>query len=205
MQARIDRVAGTVNTWIIGDDEGVIVIDPGESAEAVLSVVDDREIDFVICTHGHRRHVAAAFEIAERDGAQVALHPADRISWRETHHGTEPDIALEDEGKFQIADVTLEVIYAPGHTPGSICLYCEELGALFTGDVVSSGGPVPHEGFFDDFPRQLSSIGAAVLTLDGQTRILAGHGEEFKVADAERRFDSWVSAGPEELIDKAAE
>ncbi len=29
MQARIDRVAGPVNTWIIGDDDEVIVIDPG--------------------------------------------------------------------------------------------------------------------------------------------------------------------------------
>ena len=31
MDARIDRVTGAVNTWIIGDDEEVIVIDPGES------------------------------------------------------------------------------------------------------------------------------------------------------------------------------
>ncbi|HUZ53577.1 MAG TPA: MBL fold metallo-hydrolase [Streptosporangiaceae bacterium] len=205
MQARIDRVAGTVNTWIIGDDDDVIVIDPGESADAVLNVVGEREVLAVICTHGHARHVAAAFDVANRDEAPVALHNADRLAWREAHSGTEPDIQMEDGGIFDVADVTLEVIHAPGHSPGSSCLFCEELGVLFSGDVVSSGGPVPHEGFFEDFPRQLSSIGAAVLTLDAQTRILAGHGEEFTVAGAERRFDSWVSAGPEGLIDKPAE
>lgn len=205
MQARIERVAGSVNTWIVGDDDGVIVIDPGESAEAVLDVVGDREIDFVICTHGHRRHIAAAFEVAKHDGAQVALHPGDRVAWRETHHQEQPDIVLEDEGKFAIADVTLEVIHAPGHSLGSVCLYSEELGVLFSGDVVSSSGPVPHEGTFEDFPRQLSSIGAAVLTLDGGTRILAGHGEETTVAVVERRFDSWVSAGPEGLIGEQAD
>jgi len=205
MQARIDRVAGPVNTWVIGDDDEVIVIDPGESAEAVMNVVGQREVLAVICTHGHVRHVAAAKDVASRDEAPVALHGADRLAWREANPGTEPDIQIEQGGIFEVADVTLEVIHAPGHSPGSVVLYCEELGALFAGDVVSGGGPVPHDGSFDDFPSQLSSIGAHVLTLDGDTRILAGHGEEFTVALAERRFDSWVSAGPEGLIDEPAD
>jgi len=200
MDARIDRVTGAVNTWIIGDDDGVIVIDPGESADAVFDVVGDREIDFVICTHGHPRHVGAAFDVAKRDGAQVALHPADRLAWRESHQRAEPDIALEDEGRFEIADVTLEVVHAPGHSPGSVCLYCEELGVLFSGDVVTERGPVPHEGYFTDFSRQIDAIGARVLTLGDDVRILPGHGDEFTVATAERRFDSWVSAGPDDLI-----
>lgn len=202
MQARIDRVTGAVNTWIIGDDDEVIVIDPGESADAVMPVIGQREVLAVICTHGHARHVAAAFDVASRDDAPVALHNADRLAWREAHPGTEPDLVMEEGGIFEVADVSLEVIHAPGHSPGSICLYCEELGVLFSGDVVSGGGPVPHQGYFDDFPRQLSSIGASILTLDGDTRILAGHGDETTVAVAERRFDSWVSAGPEGLIDE---
>jgi glyoxylase-like metal-dependent hydrolase (beta-lactamase superfamily II) len=202
MRPKIDRVTGAVNTWIIGDDAEVIVIDPGESADAVMAVVGQREVLAVICTHGHARHVAAAFDVAGRDEAQVALHRADRLVWREAQPGKEPDIFMEEGGIFQVAGVTLEVIHTPGHSPGSICLYCDELGVLFSGDAVSGGGPVPHQGYFDDFPRQVSSIGASVLTLDGDTRILAGHGEESTVALAERRFDSWVSAGPEGLIDE---
>ena len=205
MQAKIDRVAGSVNSWVIGDDDEVIVIDPGESADAVLSVVGQREVLAVICTHGHARHVAAAFDVANRDEAPVALHSADRLSWREAHHGAEPDIPMEDGGIFEVADVTLEVIHAPGHSPGSVCLYCEELGVLFAGDVLGGGGPLPHEGEFSDFSRQLSSIGASVLTLEGETRVLTGHGEEFTVSEAERRFDSWVAAGPDGLIDEPAD
>ena len=82
MQARIDRVAGTVNTWVVGDDDDVIVIDPGESAGAVMNVVGEREVLAVICTHGHARHVAAAFEVARRDEAPVALHVADLVAER---------------------------------------------------------------------------------------------------------------------------
>jgi len=205
MQARIDRVGGAVNTWVIGDDDEAIVIDPGESAEAVMNTVGQRDVLAVICTHGHARHVAAAFDVARRDEAPVALHAADKLSWREAHKSTEPDIQMEQGGIFEVAGVTLEVIHAAGHSPGSVALYCDELGVLFAGDIVSGGGPVPHDGYFDDFPGQLSAIGAHVLTLDGDTRILAGHGEELTVAMAERRFDSWVSAGPEGLIGEQAE
>ncbi len=65
MEARIEGVTGAANTWVVGDDEEVIVIDPGTDAEAVLKTVGEREILAVICTHGHAGHVTAAVEVAE--------------------------------------------------------------------------------------------------------------------------------------------
>jgi glyoxylase-like metal-dependent hydrolase (beta-lactamase superfamily II) len=196
MEARIERTGTTVNTWIIGDDEEVIVVDPGRDAEPVLATVGDREVIAVICTHGHPGHAAAAVEVAARDEAPVAVHPKDRVYWREAHPDDDPDIEMEEGGVFEVADVALEVIHAPGHTPGSVCLYSEDLRAVFVGDVLSAAGPVPHDNDFPDFARQLSSIGEQVLTLPGQTRVLTGHGDELTVTAAEKRFDSWVTAGP---------
>lgn len=205
MRARIDRVERKVNTWIVGDDEEVIIIDPGDDAGPVLAAVGDREVLAVICTHGHARHVGAAFEVAKRDDAPVAVHAADLLAWREAQPAADPDIEMEDGGTFEVADVRLEVIDAPGHSPGSACLYCEELGVLFTGDVISAAGPVPHDGAFPDFARQLSAIGGTVLTLDADTQIMPGHGEKFTVSIAERRFDTWVAAGPEGLMQESDE
>src|ERR1700758_4319651 len=108
MRARIDRVARTVNTWIVGDDEEVIVIDPGDDAASVLELVGDREILAVICTHGHARHVAAAVDVADRDDAPVALHRSDRLLWRSVHEDL-PEIEMADGGLFDVADVQLEV------------------------------------------------------------------------------------------------
>lgn len=196
MEARIEQVAEAVNTWIIGDEDEVIIIDPGGDAQAVRDKVGDRAVLAVICTHGHAAHTAAALEVAADDEAPVALHPADRVSWREVH-SDDPEIEMEDGGIFEVADVALEVMHAPGHSPGSVCLYCEDLEVVFTGDVLAASGPVPHEDSFPDFSRQLSSIGAAVLTLPSETRVLPGHGAELTVAAAEKRFDSWVSAGPD--------
>ncbi len=203
MEARIEQVtspgrdgAPDGNTWIVGDDEDVIVIDPGTDAGSVLDAVGEREVLAVICTHGHASHVAAAAEVADRDEAPIALHPRDLLQWRNAKAGDDPEIGMEDGGIFEVADVSLEVIHAPGHTPGSVCLYSEELGAVFSGDVLLARGPVPHEGEFPDFPAQLSAIGEHLLTLDAATRVLPGHGEESTVAAATKRFDSWVTAGP---------
>src|SRR5947207_2392597 len=102
MAARIDQVVTAgVNTWTIGD--------AGTDAEAVLAAAGEREILAVICTHGHAGHATAAFEVAERDEAPVAVHNADRLSWREVHGRHDPDIEIEDGGVFEVADVTLEV------------------------------------------------------------------------------------------------
>jgi glyoxylase-like metal-dependent hydrolase (beta-lactamase superfamily II) len=205
MEARIERTGTTVNSWVVGDDEEVIVVDPGDDAASVLALVGDREVLAVICPHGHAAHTAAALEVAARDEAPVALHPSDRVYWREAHPKDNPDIDMEDGGIFEVADVSLEVLLAPGHTPGSVCIYSEDLHAVFAGDVLSANGPVPHDGEFPDFARQLSSIGGHVLTLPGDTRVLPGHGDEFTVAVAEKRFDSWVTAGPSSLAEDAGE
>ncbi len=196
MEARIDQVTSAVNTWIVGDDEEVIVVDPGTDADAVLGAVGDREVIAVICTHGHAGHSSAALEVAERDEAPVALHPADRLSWREVHGKTDPEIEMEDGGIFEVAGVALEVIHAPGHSAGSVCLYCEDLDVVMCGDVLAADGLVTSEDGFSNFASQLSSIGEHVLTLPGTTRVLPGHGKEFTVAIAEKSFDSWIAAGP---------
>ncbi len=200
MEARVKRVAaaGTAagNAWVIGDDEEVVVVDPGEDAGAVLAAVGDREILAVICTHGHEGHVAAAPEVAARDDAPVALHPKDLLSWREVHGDCDPEIEMEDAGSFEVAGVTLEVLHTPGHTPGSVSIYCDDLGMVLSGDALLADGPCPHAGEFPDFAGQLSAIGSELLTLPGSTRVLPGHGEETTIAVAERNFDSWITAGP---------
>ena len=198
MSATIQQVpTPAANAWLIGDDEEVIVIDPGTDATAVLDAVGDREVLAVICTHGHPTHVAAAVEVADRDAAPIALHPLDRVWWREAHPDEDPDIDMADGGIFEIADVQLEVIHSPGHSPGSVCLYCEDLEVVFSGDTLLASGPVPHDDEFPDMAGQLTAIGEQLLTLPGPTRVLPGHGEETTVAVAEKQFDSWATVrGP---------
>jgi glyoxylase-like metal-dependent hydrolase (beta-lactamase superfamily II) len=196
VETRIELVSSGANAWIVGDDEEVIVIDPGTDAAAVLDAVGQREVLAVICTHGHAAHVGAALDVAERDEAPVALHPADRLDWRFAHEDDDPEIEMAEGGAFEVGEVRLEVIQTRGHSPGSVSLYCEELEAVFTGDALTASGPCAHDGEFPNFPAQLTAIGEQLLDLPSGTRVLPGHGPETTIGDAARRFDGWVTAGP---------
>ncbi|HEY6274899.1 MAG TPA: MBL fold metallo-hydrolase [Streptosporangiaceae bacterium] len=196
MDARIDLVPpggrGGCNTWLVGDDDEVIVVDPGRDAGAVLAAVGDREVLAVICTHGHAGHVAAAPAVADAGEAPVFLHPADMLAWQEARLKTGPE-RMEPGGVFEVADVGLEVLHTPGHSPGSVSLYCEELGVVLSGDALLAAGPGQHDGEYPNFASQLSAIGAELLTLPEETRVLPGHGEEITIELAGKRFDSWAA------------
>ncbi|SDQ44760.1 MBL fold metallo-hydrolase [Thermostaphylospora chromogena] len=206
MTARIERVVteGVVdidgvehkvenNTWIVGDDEEVIVIDAARDAEKIMEKVGEREVLAVVCTHGLADHVGAAIEVAARDEAVIALHPKDRRLWRETWRETWPDIDMEDEGIFQVADVELEVMATPGVTHGGVSLYCEELGVVFSGKTLLADGPGKLGGEYPALADQLTSIGERLFTLPHETRVLPAHGDETTIGELERYFDDWIS------------
>lgn len=193
---RIDQlVVKETNTYLVGDDDEVIVVDPGADGEPVLNAVGDREILAVICTNGLEGHVGAALAVAERDEAPVALHRADRTLWRAVHGDDSPDIDIEEGGFFEVGDVRLQVLHTPGHTPGSVSLYCEELDAVLTGDTLLKGGPPGDGPVSADFATLLTSVGEKLLNLPGETRVLCGHGDETTIAAEDAHFDSWVTRG----------
>jgi glyoxylase-like metal-dependent hydrolase (beta-lactamase superfamily II) len=57
-------------------------------------------------------------------------------------------------------------------------------------------GPAAQDGEYPDFAQQLNAIGEYLLTLPDETRVLPGHGRQTTIATAEKKFDSWVAAGP---------
>lgn len=183
------------NVYLVGDDDEVIVVDAAHDAEAILAQVGEREVLAVICTHGHNDHVNAALEVAERDEAPIAMHRGDKRLWEMTHEDEMPDIDIEAGGEFEVADTTITVLHTPGHSPGSICLYVEDLDVVFTGDTLFKGGPGATGRSFSDFPTILNSISDELLRLPKKTRVLPGHGEETTIRDEEKDYDAWVERG----------
>jgi glyoxylase-like metal-dependent hydrolase (beta-lactamase superfamily II) len=226
VDARIDKVvtSGKVtvddteydieaNTYIVGDDDAVIVIDPAFDAEPVLETVGEREIMAVICTDGRETHLNSVLEVAEADEddpAPIALHTRDRLLWRQYFRALadkdedaefmkdlQPDLDIEDSGVFEIAGAQLEVMHTPGHSPGSICLYSEQLGVLFTGDTLHKGRPGRVGPEYPELQEQLNSIGAILSPLPRDTRILPGQGEESTVGEEDSQWESWFALAQE--------
>jgi glyoxylase-like metal-dependent hydrolase (beta-lactamase superfamily II) len=203
-----DEYEVETNTYIVGDDDEVIVIDPANDAEAILKAVDGREVMAVICTNGRSNLLGAVIEVAEADEddpAPIALHRNDRLLWRQYFRqlakeikddelkDLQPDIDIEDGGLFEVAGAQLEVMHTPGFTPGSISLYSEQLAVLFTGNTLLRGKPGEIGGSYHDLQTQLNSIGGLVGPLPKDTQVLPGQGPETTISEEDVRWESWYS------------
>lgn len=134
---------GDVNRLIdVGNDRAVI-----DRIRAVPTGVGKKPVEQVILTHGHFDHAALLPAIRETYGPVVYAHS--------TFAGA--DCILKDGQTLRCGDRVFQVIYTPGHSNDSICLYCEEDGVLFVGDtpVVIRSADATHEG---DFIRALERL-----------------------------------------------
>lgn len=172
------------NVWVVGDDAECVVIDAPHDVAAILEVVGDRRVVAVLCSHAHDDHVRVAPDLGRAVGAPVLLHPADLPVWQLTHD-TPPDGELADGQQIPIADITLEVLHTPGHAPGAVCFYAPDLGVVFTGDTLFSGGPGATGRSFSDPDLIVRSINERLMRLPDDTVVKTGHGEDTTLA-AER-------------------
>jgi glyoxylase-like metal-dependent hydrolase (beta-lactamase superfamily II) len=182
------------NLWVLGDDAECLVVDAPHDVDAIVAAVAGRRVVAVVATHAHDDHVRQAPAVAERLGAPVLLHPADRPVWELTH----PAAATEDLADRQVltvAGTALHVLHTPGHTPGSVCLYAPDLGVVLTGDTLFQGGPGATGRSFSDFPTIVDSVRTRLLTLPPQTRVLTGHGDTTTIGDEAPHLEEWIARG----------
>ncbi|WP_410772231.1 MBL fold metallo-hydrolase [Fontibacillus sp. BL9] len=155
-----------VNCYLIEEEEGVTLIDAAlpYSAKGILRAVADttgKPLTRIILTHGHDDHVGALDAIKGKY-PNIPVY----ISARDARL-LEGDLSLDnDESQTPIrggvpkkvttrADVllaegdrvgSLQVIYSPGHTPGSISLLDTRSGALVVGDAFQTRGGIAVSG-----------------------------------------------------------
>ena len=182
------------NVWVIGDERECVVIDAAHDAEAIRDTVGDRVVASILCTHGHNDHINAVAALQDLTGAEVQIHPADRMLWDAVME-TEPDHDLADGDRIVIGDVTLEVLHTPGHAPGACCFLSRSLGVVFSGDTLFKGGPGATGRSHSSFPTIIDSITERILGLPEETVVLTGHGEHTTVGAEKPHRQEWLDRG----------
>ncbi|MFC7342958.1 MBL fold metallo-hydrolase [Saccharopolyspora griseoalba] len=183
------------NLWVVGDDDRCAIIDAPHDVDAVRELVAGREVVAVLATHAHDDHVRVAPDLADAVGAPIHLHPADLPVWELTHPARQPDALLVDRQMFSAGRLDLQVLHTPGHTPGSVCFYCPDLGTVFTGDTLFAGGPGATGRSFSDFDTITASIRDRLLQLPRTTKVRPGHGPGTTIGEVIPQFDEWVERG----------
>ena len=171
------------NVWVVGDDSECVVIDAPHDVAAILEVVGGRRVKAILCTHAHDDHVRVAPELSEATGARVHLHPDDAPVWELTHPNQGWDSDLADEQVIDVGGTPLRVLHTPGHAPGAVCFYAQELGELFSGDTLFNGGPGATGRSFSDAELIVASIRSKLFVLPDDTVVHTGHGPDITIGD----------------------
>ncbi|MBR0443486.1 MAG: MBL fold metallo-hydrolase [Clostridia bacterium] len=187
------------NCYLIVHDGHALVVDPAVSLSAILSALgeDGATCEGIVLTHGHFDHMLTLDELRRTfPDAPVYIHREDASYLGDSQKNAfsfffhqdrvwhPADRLLTDGDTISLGSEIVRVIHTPGHTPGSICLYCRE-NDLITGDTLFDGGYGRCDlwgGSFTTLIESLQKLG----TLPEQLIIHPGHGGTARLGTALR-------------------
>ena len=179
------------NCYLVSDDEGkTAVIDPGFEPEQILAAA--QKLGLTVCavllTHGHFDHVGGVRAIAQAAACPVWVNEKD-LHLRTAMTLSAPyytDLYAEGD-VVSVGKLRFSVLETPGHTPGSVCLRCED--ALFSGDTLFAGscGRTDLGGSEAALRTSLARLAAIPENLT----VYPGHGP-FSTLDAERASNPYL-------------
>lgn len=155
-------------TYVIADEKTKLaaVIDPSWDLEKILDVLKkyDLKLQYIINTHTHFDHVLGNEQLAALTGAEIIMHKSSELT---------KNVTVEDGSTIKLGNISIKVIYTPGHSKDSICLLTEN--KLFTGDTLFVGncGRVDLPG--GSASELYDSLFGKLVKLDDNIEVYPGH------------------------------
>lgn len=185
----------SVNSFVLYDAESrqCMIIDPGCHSEAefnrLSSFIEGKSLMpcCILNTHGHFDHIMGNADARMTFGCPLAIHQEDlyllnhmqpmaAVFGIHTAPSPLPDVYINDGQWFSIGKTKLKALHVPGHSPGSICLYCEDDNFLIGGDVLFSGSIGRTDLPGGNHSLLLSGIRGRLFCLPRETVVYTGHG-----------------------------
>src|SRR5579862_9332660 len=179
------------NCSVIGDETSreAMVIDPGDEIQSILALVQKHNLTVkqIVITHAHIDHVGGAMKLRAATGAPILLNQNDyellkmldmQAAWvRMASPGkVEIDQSIGQADTIKTGSLTANVIFTPGHTEGSVCLYFPAEKKLIAGDTLFAGSIGRTDLPGGSMEKIISSLHEKVLALPDETVVVPGHG-----------------------------
>ena len=192
------------NTFLIYAVNGdAIIVDPGCSStqenNALLHFVTQHNLKVVqlINTHCHLDHIFGNQLVASTYGLELYLHPNEEQMLILSPQAAKmygvplspykgPLHFLKGGDVVTLGGEELQVLDAPGHSPGSICLYSSADGFIIAGDVLfrESIGRTDLPG--GNHKALIESIQTQLFTLPDEVVVYSGHGNTTTIGHEKR-------------------
>jgi len=192
------------NTYLIYNEfKQCLIIDPGcyfdEEKEAIKNYIAKNDLQplLLLNTHCHLDHVFGNKFIADTYKLTLQLHEKEKLvlSYAPTSglmYNLPFDnylgefIFLKEGDKIQLGQDELQIIEAPGHSPGSICFYSAAQNFIIGGDVLFRGGIGRTDLPMGDHQALLNNIKNKLFVLPGETVVYSGHGPSTTIGEEKR-------------------
>ena len=182
------------NTYVLFDETGAcVIIDPGmyDGAEQnqLVNFIKEHNLKptLLLNTHCHIDHVLGNKFVFDQWGLKPQFHKGElfilqAVAGYAPQMGMrydlspEPDTFLPETGTVNFGQSTLELVFAPGHSPAHLCFYAKEENFLIGGDVLffQSIGRTDLPG--GNHQQLIKSIKETVFLLPDDCEVFPGHG-----------------------------
>lgn len=188
------------NTFLLYDETNeCVVIDAGCNEELEFEAIDkfieenNLILRSIVNTHCHIDHIMGNAYLVNKYKVPSVAHKDDMPLLERSNDMAlafgfkveEPPVPnrfVNQGEKITFGNTELEVKHVPGHSPGSIALYCEKESFVIVGDVLFSGSIGRTDLPGGDYDTLIASINDKLFTLPADTKVYPGHGEKTTVA-----------------------
>ncbi|HEY5464720.1 MAG TPA: MBL fold metallo-hydrolase [Hanamia sp.] len=170
-----------------------IIIDPGcyfdAEKEELKSFINLNKFQpkILLNTHCHLDHVFGNKFIADEYKVTLKTHllekqvlemaPTSGLMFNLPFDNYQGDVIFLEEGDIiSLREDQLKVIHAPGHSPGSICFYCEKQHFIIGGDVLFQNSIGRTDLPYGSHEDLVKNIKGKLFTLPDDVKVYPGHG-----------------------------
>lgn len=182
------------NTYLLWDETNeAVIIDPGNTSETDHQTLknfiatNNLLLKRLLLTHGHLDHIAGNKFIFDTYKLLPEVHIND-VSLIEKQvsialmyglpceESPLPEKYLNDDAKIKFGKTDLEMIFTPGHSPGSITFYSRENKFIICGDVLFYGSIGRTDLPGGNYETLITSIKEKLFPLGDDIKVYNGHG-----------------------------
>ncbi len=181
------------NCYVVTNEKNLecVLIDPGDESNTILDYLEANKLKCraVFLTHGHFDHTGAVNAVLSETGADIYMNEKD-----DTNFGAPAYFGFtlpadgrhyRDGDRIEAAGLSFDIIETPGHTPGGVCIRCEN--ALFTGDTLFRGSCGRTDLPGGDMEQEFASL-RKLCALSGDYEVYPGHMDS-STLERERLFN----------------
>ena len=189
------------NTYVLYNEERqCCIIDPGcyfaSEEQALVQFINENQLSPVLLlnTHCHLDHIFGNRFIHKTYGLKLHIHPLEKqvleygpISgqmWQLPFDNYDAELEFLEEGQeIRLGNEALQVLFTPGHSPGSVSFYSREHKFLIAGDVLFQGSIGRTDLPGGNFDVLAQSIKTQLYILPEDVIVYPGHGDSTTIGD----------------------